>query len=135
MKRNLLIYRDHLLHPSETFIKAQGEGLKRYKAYYLGSRRVSGHELPQERVVVFNNGTWPGLIREAIFKITGRDMFLVNRLQAAKPCLVHAHFGSDGVLALPVAQKLGIPLVVTIHGFDATVKDEFARRSFFSHRL
>lgn len=34
------------------------------------------------------------------------------------PAIIHAQFGPMGVLAAPVARELGIPLVVTFHGFD-----------------
>ena len=34
--------------------------------------------------------------------------------------LVHAHFGVEGVYALPLARSLRVPLVTTFHGFDAT---------------
>lgn len=133
--KNIIIYRDHLLYPSETFVLAQGEGLRRFQPYYVGSRRVRGLELPGERVITINNGNCTGKFREALFKTTGLEINLVKRLQTLKPVLLHAHFGSDGVLALPLARKLGVPLVVTFHGFDANIKDEYARRSFFSHRL
>ncbi|MBK6854872.1 MAG: glycosyltransferase [Burkholderiales bacterium] len=44
--------------------------------------------------------------------------------------LIHAHFGPNGVYGLPISQKLGIPLVVTFHGFDATVsRNELLFRS------
>ena len=32
--------------------------------------------------------------------------------------LVHAHFGTNGVLIAPLCERLGIPLIVTFHGFD-----------------
>jgi len=134
VKPNLIIYRDHLLYPSETFIKAQGERIERFTAFYAGSRRVSGIDLPQDRVLIQNDGTYTGGIKEALYKIAGIDINLIKRLKALNPQLIHAHFGSDGVLALPVADKLKIPLIVTFHGFDANVKDEYARKSFFSHR-
>jgi glycosyltransferase involved in cell wall biosynthesis len=34
--------------------------------------------------------------------------------------IVHAHFGHFGLDMLPVARALGIPLLVTFHGFDAS---------------
>ena len=36
-----------------------------------------------------------------------------------KPDLIHAHFGAQGVAILPVVKKLGIPLIVSFHGYDA----------------
>ncbi len=38
-----------------------------------------------------------------------------------RPALIHAHFGIDGVYALPIAQRLHVPLVTTFHGYDATL--------------
>ena len=54
----------------------------------------------------------------------------LDRLIAArKPELIHAQFGLGGALALPIAVKTGLPLVVTFHGGDATKDKHFARRA------
>lgn len=55
-------------------------------------------------------------------------------LRRVQPQLVLAHFGPDATLILPTVRQLGIPLVTYFHGFDATMSDEYARRSFFLHR-
>ena len=34
--------------------------------------------------------------------------------------LIHAHFGPNGVRALPIAKKAHVPLIVSFHGFDAS---------------
>lgn len=44
---------------------------------------------------------------------------LAQKLDVITPDVVHAHFGPMGVLAMPIAQKLQIPLVVSFHGRDA----------------
>jgi colanic acid/amylovoran biosynthesis glycosyltransferase len=41
-------------------------------------------------------------------------------LSSQKTDVVHAHFGPIGYLILPVAQALGIPLVVSFYGYDVT---------------
>lgn len=45
-----------------------------------------------------------------------------DRLEAAvrriQPDVIHAHFGPAGVWIAPVAERLGIPLVVTFYGYD-----------------
>jgi colanic acid/amylovoran biosynthesis glycosyltransferase len=41
-----------------------------------------------------------------------------KELQEQKINLVHAHFGTNGVLIAPLCKRLNIPLVVTFHGFD-----------------
>jgi colanic acid/amylovoran biosynthesis glycosyltransferase len=45
---------------------------------------------------------------------------LRDALRALSATLLHAHFGPAGLRALPAARALGIPLLVTFHGFDAT---------------
>ena len=48
---------------------------------------------------------------------------LVAPLRERGVTLIHAHFAPDAVFALPLAQSLGVPLVVTLHGFDVTRTD------------
>jgi glycosyltransferase involved in cell wall biosynthesis len=36
--------------------------------------------------------------------------------------LIHAHFGVEAVYGMELADRLGVPLVTTFHGFDATLK-------------
>jgi glycosyltransferase involved in cell wall biosynthesis len=42
--------------------------------------------------------------------------------------LIHAHFASGGRSALPIARRLRIPLVVTLHGSDVTTRIDFRQR-------
>lgn len=131
----IAVYRDRLLPPSETFVLAQGESLRRFTPYYLGSRRVPGLPLPEERTLVVNGGGVLGKVSEAGHQLLGWDPVFARRAGRLGAELIHAHFGPDGVRALPLARALRLPLLVTFHGYDATVKDEYARRSFYSHRV
>ena len=130
----VVVYRDLLLSPSETFVLKQAEALRDFSPYYAGSRLVPGLSLPPERTSVVNRGGLLGKASEAAFKLRGSAPHLLRCLRKLNPALVHAHFGVDGVRALPLARALRVPLLVTYHGYDATVKDEYARRSFYGHR-
>lgn len=44
-------------------------------------------------------------------------------LREKKVDLLHAHFGPWGLYMLPVAKKLGLPLVTSFYGFDTTLKN------------
>lgn len=134
-KPTIIIYRDRLLLPSETFIRGQVEALKHFIPYYVGSRLVQGLAVPREQTVVVNQGGLLGKVNEYSFKFWGFAPTFFQQVRNLNPELIHAHFGSDGSLALPLARDLRVPLLVTFHGFDATSKDEYARRSFYSHRL
>lgn len=133
-KKNILIYRDHLLPISETFIKLQAESLKNFVPYYVGSRHVPGLNLSPEHTYVVNKGGIIGKIREISHLAWRFDGRLVSDTEKLNPKLLHAHFGVDGVNALDLKKQLRIPLVVTFHGFDVTTKDEYARRSFYRHK-
>jgi glycosyltransferase involved in cell wall biosynthesis len=67
-----------------------------------------------------------GALDRSLFKHFG-TLPPTTDLHALAPRLVHAHFGRGGALALPIARALGVPLVVTFHGGDAT-KDKHYRR-------
>ncbi|HEX5137088.1 MAG TPA: glycosyltransferase [Planctomycetota bacterium] len=43
---------------------------------------------------------------------------LACRLRELQATLLHAHYGPVGLRILPVARRLGLPLVTTFHGFD-----------------
>jgi colanic acid/amylovoran biosynthesis glycosyltransferase len=132
--KHILIYRDHLLAPSETFIKSQAKGLKSFQPYFVGSRLIKGLEIGAgNRIVINQGGAW-GRIKEIGFKLTGYSWGITKQLRSMKPQLMHAHFGPDGALALPISEELNIPLIVTFHGYDATTKDEYAKKSYYTHR-
>jgi glycosyltransferase involved in cell wall biosynthesis len=131
----VLIYRDTLLLQSETFILSQADSLSDFTPLFVAAREVAGIELPADRRFLVSDGSWPGRCREILFKVFARiGPGQRDALARRAPRLIHAHFGPDGVLALPLARALRIPLVVTLHGFDATVRDAAARTSFYSHR-
>jgi len=127
LKPNLFIYREALLPGSETFILSQGESLNAFQAIYVGLRRVPGLKVPQERCVLLAEGHYRRF-KIARLKLLGAKTSDLTRLRALRPILVHAHFGMDGVGAMPIVRSLGIPLVVTFHGWDATVRDDVFRR-------
>jgi colanic acid/amylovoran biosynthesis glycosyltransferase len=130
----VVIFCDHLLYLSETFIRAQGQALRQYSPAFAGSRRVAGLELPASSCYTINSGTTAGKIREVVFKLFGKAPDLVRRLKALDPVLVHAHFGPDGLRALPLARQLGLPLIVTFHGSDATALHPRRGEATFGHR-
>jgi glycosyltransferase involved in cell wall biosynthesis len=80
---------------------------------------VRGLTLPADRKLVLD----PGRLAAARYKLFGSAPGFVLRLRTLRPALIHAHFEDGGVQALPLARALGIPLVTTFHGYDATIQD------------
>ena len=133
MRPRVMIFRATLLGRSEAFIREQGEALERFEPWYAGCRHGE-QAVPVERSVVVSAGGAAGRLRELTFKLTGVAPAFRRQVGAIAPALLHAHFGPDAALILPTARALGLPLVTTFHGYDATMADAHARRSFFLHR-
>jgi glycosyltransferase involved in cell wall biosynthesis len=127
----VLVYAEPLLARSMTFVRTQAEALERFTPYYISPYYLpEGLPLPQERVVVMQRGRSVfSRIRELPFKAMGMAPLFTRRLRMLGPVLLHAHFGPMGLRALPLARALGIPLLVTFQGYDATVYDTYARKS------
>ena len=120
----VLVYRNQPLPLSETFVYNQTFRLQRYQAYMLGAKRPRGAAitLPDDRVRVINEGGWQGWWREFRWKVLGQvPNDVLEWAERLRPQLLHAHFGPDGVIAIPLARALRIPLVVTYHGLDASI--------------
>lgn len=132
---NVVVFNGRLLPSSETFVRAQGEGLQKFTPYYVGARRVQGLSLPPDRTLVVNHGNTIGVVEEVLFKLYGFAPKLYKKLQEIHPVLIHAHFGVCGALALPLKGILKVPMVVTFHGLDATMTDSYARQNSLSTRI
>jgi colanic acid/amylovoran biosynthesis glycosyltransferase len=129
------VYREMLLNYNEPFIRAQGEALRRYRSHYVGLQRVAGPDLPEERTLVLNHGTRIGAASEAVFKLFGVSPPFVRAVRALRPALLHAHTGVSGAHALPLSRRLGVPLVITFHGYEATATDEELHRWRYRGRV
>ena len=115
------MFRHNLFKVSEVFISEQARHLTRYRPVYLGRLRQGTAPEGADSLAVEDLAPrfalplagWQMLSRS----IAPYECLLAHR----RPALIHAHFGIEGVYALPLAEKLGVPLVTTFHGFDATL--------------
>ncbi|MFI7076955.1 glycosyltransferase [Micromonospora sp. NPDC049903] len=114
-----VIWRSCLLPGSETFVRHQGDALPTWRAVYLGAIRVDS-PLSRDTDVLLCPDTPRGRRDWLRLRLTG-DLPRLHRLLARlRPDVVHAHFGGDGWLVSRAATRLGIPLVITLHGLDVT---------------
>ncbi len=123
--RSVVIYRSELLAYSETFIVAQASAMRAYAPLFAGIRRVPRSlALPLPSWVVAEGDGVVDRARRYLFRRTGRSPALLASLRAHAPSLLHAHFAIDAAEALPLARRLAIPLVVTLHGYDVMASDQ-----------
>ena len=126
--RNVLIFRELLLPPSETFVLAQASALERYRPVFCGLIDVP-RSLPVPTPIRLTQRDAP-LSRyrvEAYRRLFWAPSFH-QRVRLARPALIHSHFAVDAVDTLGMQSGLSVPLVVTLHGFDVSASDQdFAR--------
>lgn len=110
------VFRSPLFHAHETFVRTHALGLRRYRPLVIGLED-KGHVPPglEGRILL------PGSGAEALrLRLLSPGRAYAERVRAHAPRLIHAHFAPDGLIALPLALRLGIPLVTTLHGYDVS---------------
>ena len=117
--KNFLVYRDKLFVPSESFIANSYQNFGSLNPVFAGmTLRGSPGDLSH---IVLRDMFRQPWVEEALYKQFGLlRSSAIRSFQQFNPSLVHAHFGKSGAIALPIAEKLNVPLVVTFHGGDAT---------------
>jgi glycosyltransferase involved in cell wall biosynthesis len=98
---------------SETFVRQQLAHQRLFRAHVFARGRCKdGLRVPYPDLSVLSE------VAAAQLFWTGRSSAFEQAIETLAPRLVHAHFGLNGVLALPFARALGVPLVVSFHGHD-----------------
>jgi colanic acid/amylovoran biosynthesis glycosyltransferase len=111
MSKTVGVFRINFPEVSETFIRAQLGAYKNYRPQIYAKRQLADTPWPIKAISAY--GPWA----ERYFMATRSPRWHL-KTSSPSPDLLHAHFGVDGVYALPLAQRLGIPLITTFHGFD-----------------
>lgn len=107
------VFRAPLFNASETFVRSHLGALQRYRPIAVGL--VAKGEADMPRLLLSAS-------ERLALTLAGRASGAAARLKAEAPALVHAHFGTDGLLALPLAERLRVPLVTTLHGHEVSRK-------------
>jgi len=120
----VVIFRSAVFNASERFIQDQAAALTRWRPLVVGLER-KGEVVPRLREAIVAKG----VSERVAFHLRGRGGRIEAELRAACPALIHAHFGTDGLLVLPLAQALGVPLITSLRGYDVTRSDGALLRS------
>lgn len=128
--RPVLIFRNEVLPSSETFIRAQALALAGFVPRFVGTHLAAKPlPLPHMPLLIAPSSSLTGKLRRYLFWRTSLAPGFYDSLRRLDPALIHAHFALDGAAALPLARKLKVPLVVTLHGYDVTTQDNDLRNS------
>jgi glycosyltransferase involved in cell wall biosynthesis len=136
----VIIFRERLLAPSETFIVEQAQALRRYRPVFAGLRRLSpslAHNIPEE--LLTQHPGMRGKLAANLYRNLPLGRSFYRRLGEFSPSILHAHFATDATQALPIAQALRLPLIVSLHGYDVTTTDDAhckttSGRHYLAHR-
>jgi glycosyltransferase involved in cell wall biosynthesis len=117
-RRRVVVWRSAMLGASETFVRNHGDALTRWEPVYVGATKVTSSQARDSDLIAYPSAA----DRRAFLRLrlTGSSPRLRRTLAASGASVVHAHFGGDGWLVSGSAARLGIPLVVTVHGHDVT---------------
>ncbi len=134
----VLVYRDHLFAVSETFVYAPYRWMRAFQAVFLGSkfaRPRGAYGVDPDRVYTIHRSRWG--MQEALFKFWGTIPGSMDAwIRTQRPDLIHAYFAPDGALALSLASRYRLPLVVSLLGSDITMQESrILRSSYPTHRL
>jgi colanic acid/amylovoran biosynthesis glycosyltransferase len=138
-KKIVLIFRSEVLGLSETFILNHFKSLDDYKPVLVGWQKAgNGFELSNIDSIIIAEALKIGKLRLLFNKYIRPDKDVIELIKEIKPSIVHIHFGPDGVQMSRICKKLGIPFVVTLHGYDATTTTEkilFSRNMYLLNYL
>jgi colanic acid/amylovoran biosynthesis glycosyltransferase len=125
----VIVFKTELLPISETFILAQANALRRFSPQFVGLRRSKPSlELPGHPIVLADGDGHLRRATRGLYATTGIRPGFHRRVREVGARLIHAHFAVGGLLALPLAESLDLPLIVSLHGSDITISDhEYAR--------
>jgi glycosyltransferase involved in cell wall biosynthesis len=125
----VLVFRSRALAGSETFIRTQLRTLQRWQGVLVAEQPVPGGLPLEDLDVRWLSPRVPLALRRLRRRVPGwrEGAFAadVALLRAEQARLMHVHFGTDALEAAPLARALGLPMLVTLHGFDVHVRPEW----------
>jgi glycosyltransferase involved in cell wall biosynthesis len=111
MTRRVALFSTRFLPYSETFVHDELRNHQRYEAEVFCARWINRERFPAPRVHVGG----------PFYELTRLSPRFDQQLSRGGYDLIHAHFGTGAVYALPFARRHRLPLLVTFHGHDVTL--------------
>lgn len=118
----VLVYAQQLLPYSQTFIREQVRSMQTWHPVLVGERLVD-NGLPLDGLDIHLLGPEHERLSRRIKRQLLRlfrlpDTEALQRLRSERAALLHVHFGTNAAQVWPLARALGIPVLITLHGYD-----------------
>ena len=114
------------LRPSEGFIYDQIINIKNYDVEVLTRKYQNRTIFPFENVNAIKSGhNGGGKIDFLNYTLFRNSRYFDSIIKNKKIALLHSHFGTEGVYAIPFKERFKLPLIVTFHGHDITRLPKF----------
>ena len=114
----MAVWRDTFAPYSETFIWDELRHHLRYDATVFAWERLNADRFPWDDVVTFDGASRLGRLEQAVYRGVGLSPRFALAVRRGRYDLVHAHFGTAGVRALPYIEMQRLPLITMFHGGD-----------------
>ena len=111
------VFSTNFLEYSQTFVYEEITHHRRYQVEVFCRARKLADRFPFSPV---HEGGW-------VYGVTRENANFHRVFKRSKFDLVHGHFGTGSLYAVPYAQRYRLPLVVTFHGYDVPLLRSAAR--------
>lgn len=133
MGSRVLVFAEAALAASETFIANHCRSLSRYDHTFVAFERRADEHPDVARTIIAAGGSYLRWQR-LLFRL-GLDKRVDRLIAQLKPDIIHAHYLMGGAFILPYAQRAGIPLVTTGHGYDVMRRLDLFSSYSMAYRL
>ena len=133
----VLVFRTSLLPLSETFIRNQVLAFRRWRPMLIGLRYTGGLELSQlscQLLSSWNLRPIPNFPRALLRELNLAPPGVRRYLRSLNASVAHVHFGTDLVALWPMLNRLDMPILTTLHGYDINTHAEHWHRSWRASR-
>ncbi len=111
---------------SEVFVTEQAQYLKQYQPTYITDTLLQETTLPH--IALSQDDRFK--FKQITHTVTRCPELFRSYWSALRNlALIHAHHAPNGVYAMSLAERLNIPLVVTVHGYDITLNRQAVWRT------
>ncbi|HNW82923.1 MAG TPA: glycosyltransferase [bacterium] len=126
--RKVALFATNFVSFSQTFIYDEVRSHKKYAVDVYSLYRMNKDIFPYENVHSFFPADSLKMKIEGKFcEITSLSPTRKKLIANGGYSLIHAHFGTGSIYALPFADSADLPLVVTFHGYDVPILKTYRR--------